>query len=203
MEIKTEDNILWAAEHEFLSKGYARTTTADIAKLAGVNHALLHYYYRSKENLFIKVFEKNIQTIIPLFCSLTDNSLPLKERIQNFIEVHFDYIIQNPQIPYFIINEILSNTNCVQIFQRQFQSIINEINAKLEEELRQEYEAGHINNITAGNLIYEIISLNICAFVAMPVATQLLSISQEEYLRFVKQRKAENVVTILGRLYKK
>ena len=137
MEKKTEDNILWAAEQEFLSKGYARTTTADIAKLAGVNHALLHYYYRSKENLFIKVFEKNIQTIIPLFCSLTDNSLPLK-----------DYIVQNPQLPYFIINEILSNANCVQIFQKQFQSIINEINAKFEAELRQEYEAGHINNIT-------------------------------------------------------
>ena len=59
MEKKTEDNILWAAEHEFLSKGYARTTTADIAKLSGVNHALLHYYYRSKENLFeTKVYFK-------------------------------------------------------------------------------------------------------------------------------------------------
>ena len=202
MESKTEDNILLAAEQEFLNKGYMRTTMADIANKASVNHALLHYYYRNKENLFIKVFEKNIKNITTLMYSLIDNSVPFLERVQKFIEIHFDYIAQNPKLPFFIVNEILANKICVAILQKQLQPIVNEITKQLDKEIRKEYELGHINYITVENLIYEIISLNICSFVLMPVSTQLLNVTEKEYLQFVEQRRTENVVTILNRLTK-
>lgn len=57
----TEQNILDAAEAIFLEKGYSGTTTTEIAKRAGVNHAMLHYYYRTKENLFEIIFEKQVK----------------------------------------------------------------------------------------------------------------------------------------------
>ena len=56
----TEQAILKAAEEEFLKKGYALSKTTDIAKQAGVTHAMLHYYFRTKENLFEKVFSQKV-----------------------------------------------------------------------------------------------------------------------------------------------
>ena len=51
----TETRILQAAEKEFLEKGYAGARTVSIAEAAGVTHAMLHYYYRTKDNLFEKI----------------------------------------------------------------------------------------------------------------------------------------------------
>lgn len=57
-ETTTEQLILEAAEAEFLEKGYGKARTTEIARRAGVNHSMLHYYFRTKENLFEVMFQK-------------------------------------------------------------------------------------------------------------------------------------------------
>ena len=68
----TEQSILKAAEKEFLKKGFSGSKTTEIAKEAGVTHAMLHYYFRTKENLFNKVFEEKARqladTLRPFDC---------------------------------------------------------------------------------------------------------------------------------------
>ena len=56
----TEQAILQTAETEFLDKGFALAKTTEIAKQAGVTHAMLHYYYRTKEKLFERVFQEKV-----------------------------------------------------------------------------------------------------------------------------------------------
>jgi AcrR family transcriptional regulator len=74
----TEQQILKYAELEFLEKGYDGARTTSIAKAAGVTHAMLHYYFRTKELLFERIIEKKMSEITPLITSLVGNeNLPL------------------------------------------------------------------------------------------------------------------------------
>ena len=105
----TEQSILKAAEKEFLKKGFSGSKTTEIAKEAGVTHAMLHYYFRTKENLFNKVFEEKARQLADTFLSRVDESLPFLEKIKCFIEAHFDLLTANPELPLFIYREILTN----------------------------------------------------------------------------------------------
>ena len=108
MEIEaknTEQIILEAAEKLFLDKGYAATKTTEIAQEAGINHAMLHYYFRTKENLFNKIFENKVQYFLSSFTSAFNQDLPFLEKIKLSVENHFDFIGTNPKIPMFIMRE--------------------------------------------------------------------------------------------------
>jgi AcrR family transcriptional regulator len=196
----TEDIILAAAEQEFLDKGYSMTRMTEIARLAGVNHALLHYYYRSKDKLFATIFEKKMQEVIFSFLSVITQDLTLKEKIKAGVEAHFDFIALNPKLPFFIVNEFLTNTERVKSVRPILAPIIKELYNSFEKDLQKAIEANEIRPITSANLIYDIITLNICSFIVKPLALQLLELKEEEYQSFINQRKAENVNTILCRL---
>jgi len=196
----TEKLILAAAEKEFLTKGYSMTRMTEIANLAGVNHALLHYYYRSKDKLFATVFEKKMQEVIFSFLSVITQDLTLKEKIKAGVEAHFDFVAQNPQLPFFIISEFLTNAERVHTVRPVLVPVIRELYNSFETDLQKAIEAKQIRPITSANLIYDIVILNICTFIAKPLAVQLLELSEEEYQSFIAQRKEENVTTILCRL---
>ena len=196
----TEEIILAAAEQEFLDKGYSLTRMTEIARLAGVNHALLHYYYRSKDKLFATVFEKKLQEVISSFLSVITQDLTLKEKIKAGVEAHFDIIAQNPKLPFFIVNEFLTNAERVKTVRPILEPIITEIYTSFEKDLQKAIEEKQIQPITSANLLYDIVTLNICSFIVKPLAFQLLALSEEEYQKFINQRKMENVTTILYRL---
>ncbi|MDR0367983.1 MAG: TetR/AcrR family transcriptional regulator [Bacteroidales bacterium] len=196
----TEEIILAAAEQEFLNKGYSLTRMTDIARLAGVNHALLHYYYRSKDKLFATVFEKKMQQVIFSFMSVIAQDLTLKEKIKAGVEAHFDIIAQNPKLPFFIVNEFLTNEERVKMVRPMLEPIIKELYASFERDLQKAVEEKQIRPVTPANLLYNIVTLNICSFIAKPFACLLLELNEEEYQHFINQRKAENVTTVLCRL---
>jgi AcrR family transcriptional regulator len=197
---KTEKAILRAAEKEFLEKGLSMSRMTEIAHLAGVNHALLHYYYRSKEKLFTTVFEKKMEELIFSLLSVISQDLPFMEKVKAGIEAHFDCIAKNPQLPFFIINEFLTNSERVKSIQPVLKPIITKIYSAFEADIQKEVSEGNIRPITPANLIYDIVSLNVCSFIALPLAKQILDLSKEEYQNFINQRKAENVETIMSRI---
>ncbi len=195
----TEETILMVAKNIFLKKGYKMTTTTEIAHQAGVTHAMLHYYYRTKENLFNKVYEHYIKIMLDSFSLFLNEDLPFIEKITFSIEAHFDFIAANPQLPYFIVSELINDNSFIKLPQKILPSIENVFN-KLESNIQQEVDAGRISYISAQNLIYDIICLNAFAFIALPALKNNDCISEEEYSKFISQRKTENVQTILNRI---
>ncbi len=109
-DLSTEEKIKEAARIVFTKKGYAATRTRDIAEEAGINLALLNYYFRSKEKLFQQVMSENIQqlfgTILPL---VTDTSTKLETKIVLITKAYIDLIPQNPDLPLFVLSEIRNN----------------------------------------------------------------------------------------------
>jgi AcrR family transcriptional regulator len=106
-DLSTEEKIKSAARIVFTKKGYAATRTRDIAEEAGINLALLNYYFRSKEKLFelvmMEKMEKFFGTIAPL---LNDTDLALEQKITAIAEKYIQLLTENPDIPVFILSEI-------------------------------------------------------------------------------------------------
>ncbi len=104
-----EDRIKEAAIKVFLEKGFDGTTTRDIAKEAGLNSALMNYYFRSKEKLFSSVFEEMLQLFFKGLLEVLNRPISLKEKISAVIDHDFEMFKTNPDLANFIINELHRN----------------------------------------------------------------------------------------------
>jgi AcrR family transcriptional regulator len=111
----TSNKIKEAARGVFLSKGYDGTTMQAIADVSHVNKALLHYYYRSKDNLFLLIFKEELQRFSqPSFDALQDSSKALSERLETLIAHLVRLIAKIPELPLFLMNEFKRNPDLIQ-----------------------------------------------------------------------------------------
>lgn len=200
MKAKTtnEKLILKAAEEEFLSKGYSGAKTTSIAKKAGVTHAMLHYYYRTKENLFQKVFQQKVRMIADSFEVILDENLPFEMIVKTFIEKHFDFLMGNPGLVNFVQAEVRANNENVAILRSILLSKVNSILNRLEKILEQEISKGNIRAVEPLELLTNIISLNLSASVFYSITGQLgLYKNSAQVETLLKKKKEDNVRYIL------
>ena len=203
MSIKETDSeklILEAAEAEFIEKGYGKSRTTEIAKRAGVNHAMLHYYFRTKENLFEVVFKKKDKLMSEVLLFSFTMDLPFLEKIKKGIEDHFDLLAKNPGLPNFIFNEIAHDDRLRTLFVNVIKEKAKAIRDSLKQEIDNEVEKGTIRYIDAYDLLFSIVSLNIFVFIGKPLVLGILELDEDQFLRFLEHRKQVNVEIILNRL---
>ena len=198
-----EHQILAAAEQELLTKGYDGARTTPIAQAAGVTHAMLHYYFRTKEQLFERIVDEKFETMShSMFAIMGDPSLPIVERIKGGIEAHFDFVAQNPLLPRFVINEIISRPERYDILYKRVGAIIDNVYRGLQSEINRSAERGEIERVDIKMLFISIMSLNIFTFLAYPFMEPLMGELMANRERFLAERKAENIETILRRIKK-
>jgi len=106
---QTEEKIFEAATDVFLEKGLDGSRMQDIATHAGINKSLLHYYYRTKDQLFNSVFEMIARKMLKKFAPVFDTNLTLEDKIRFFFREHITFLQENPRLPGFILNEINRN----------------------------------------------------------------------------------------------
>ena len=198
-----EQQILAAAEQEFLTRGYDGARTTSIAQAAGVTHAMLHYYFRTKEQLFERIVDEKFETMShSMFAIMGDPSLPIVERIKGGIEAHFDFVAQNPLLPRFVINEIISRPERYDVLYKRVGAIIDNVYRGLQSEINRLAERGEIERVDIKMLFISIMSLNIFTFLAYPFMEPLMGELMANRERFLAERKAENIETILRRIKK-
>lgn len=198
-----EQQILAAAEQEFLTRGYDGARTTSIAQAAGVTHAMLHYYFRTKEQLFERIVDDKFETMShSMFAIIGDPSLPIVERIKGGIEAHFDFVAQNPLLPRFVINEIISRPERYDVLYKRVGAIIDNVYRGLQSEINRSAERGEIERVDIKMLFISIMSLNIFTFLAYPFMEPLMGELMVNRERFLAERKAENIETILRRIKK-
>ena len=186
-DISTEERIKAAARKVFHQKGYAATRTRDIAEEAGINHAMLNYYFRSKEKLFgIVMMETISQFFKGVNLMLNDENTSLDEKIDLIVSNYVDLLLKEPELPTFILNEVRPNP---QAFVEQ-----NPIKEALTHSVltRQYAEAVARGEITEPNLmqaILNVIGLVIFPFIAKPILTSIINIPEEQYKALMLQRK--------------
>jgi Transcriptional regulator len=202
-ETNNEYNILKAAEAEFLEKGYSNTKTTSIARRAGVTHAMLHYYFRTKENLFQKVFQEKIQVIAHSLIPIYDKNLSFEETVRAVIESHFDFFARNPNLFFFVYSESKSDQSNRATLRSVLLPVLKEVLQRMKGLIKKEVEKGTIRPVEPKELLLNIVALNVASFVVPPFLREIpedgAPIFSEEFL---KERKESNVQFVLNALRK-
>ena len=199
----TESRILQAAEEEFLLKGLEGARTTAIAERAGVTHAMLHYYFRTKNMLFERIIEekmRNAGNIMQAVFVLGD--MPLMERVKRGVEQHFDFIAANPNLQRFVIQEIYSHPERHEIMRSQVLTITKDWLCDLQRHIDESAATKATEWIDARMLLLDIVSLNLFAFIGYPFVSLMFDGLVTDKKVFFEKRKAENVELIMRRLKK-
>ena len=196
----TEQVILEIAENLFLEKGFALTSTTEIARIAGCNQALVHYYFRTKDRLFDAVFEKYATIFVSAFLDSLEEDIPFEEKVRKKIEAQYDILKANPKLPFLFFNELNTNPERLNLFKEKIGNLHKSLFFQMESELRVEIEKGTIRPMTAIDLMLTIFSLNLVLFLAGPVLKVITGITETEFQTLIENRKRENVTVILKSL---
>ncbi len=198
-DITTEQTILEAAEQEFLEKGFAGAKTTAIAKRAGVNHAMIHYYFRTKENLFTMVFQQKIRILAESFSQSFNQDLSFFDQLKLAIGTHFDFIAANPRLLFFVYGEIITNDRRKKMLVQSVFPKLKGIVKRLKDGIDVEVENGTIRFIRPTELLMNIIALNAITFLAMPLL-QIIKRNDKEVEKLLKQRRENNIQFIINGL---
>lgn len=191
----TEQQILDTARDVFYQKGYDGARMADIAKEAGINKALLHYYYRSKEKLFQTVFEAAFGQVIKTLTKIFDINKPLPELVESFVHQYIDMIRSRPYLPGFVLHELTrSPQHLKSMVDAHFREHLAEILPQLQEKINREYH----RPIELPHFMANMIALSIFPFVAKPILVTIFEMDKKAFDAFIEARKKEVVQLILN-----
>ncbi len=188
-EQQTEEKILHAAMKVFTKKGFAGARMQEIADEADINKAALHYYFRSKQLLFEKIFGSVLSNFVTKITEHLITDDPIEDRIRNFCGFYISAIQQKPHVPNFVINEL--NQNPDYIFKVFNNLKIREHFDKFRKAYQKEVDAGNYRKIEPTQLVANMISLIAFPFVAKPIMQFNFSLDEEAYKQFIEDRKQQ------------
>jgi TetR/AcrR family transcriptional regulator len=181
-ELSTEDRILEAATAVFVEEGYAGARMQQIADRAGINKALLHYYYRSKDKLFELVFQYKLNQFLPQVTMAMNNpELTFIDKVEHFVMGYLGMLRKNPGLPLFVISTMNRNPELMQSLRQKIGPIII---ANMQEEMNR----GRIKQVDPHQFILTLIGMCIFPFLSRPIFRAAFELSQTEYDRMLAER---------------
>jgi AcrR family transcriptional regulator len=198
-EYSMEQSILETAERLFLEKGFALTSTTEIAKVVGCNQALVHYYFRTKDNLFNTIFEQKFRMLFEyLYASQSSENIPFSEKVRHAVESHFDLLTKNPKLPLLVATELSRLPENLQNLRAKLQAVPFELFTKLNNELQQEIVEGRARKVELMDIIISMVTLNAGLFMLLPIASSIMQLDEEQTKDLLAHRREENVQVILN-----
>ena len=191
----TEEKIFEAATDVFLTKGMDGARMQDIADCAGINKSLLHYYFRSKEKLFMAVFEMIAKKMYSRFIPVINKEISLEEKIRFFYNEHITFLQKNPRLPIFILNEINRNPKLIKKIYISLN--VEKLWEMLEEQHRVELGGQHFSIENLIQIMTSIASISLFPFAARGLIVNFLeklNIRFDDYLETRKEFATEFVI---------
>lgn len=184
----TEELILQAAQEVFVQKGKDGARMQEIADKAGINKALLHYYYRSKDKLFLAVFKQAFTSIIPRFEKLLFEEENFETIVRKFVDFYITLLMKNSFIPLFVMQEIQKNPEgLIEIIRnsgidpRAFQMI-----------LKNKISAGNYKEVDPKSFVVNMLSMCIFPIAAQPLLQNIIFEGDSKaYTEFLEKRKKD------------
>ncbi len=157
----------------------------EIADTAGINKALVHYYFRSKDNLFASVFTEAISTMMGTVSSIMLGPGTMEEKLQRFYEYHISFLQQNSYLPWFILNGLYEKPDQIRQLMSQNQFDPERIMAEVTSHLKEE----GIEIEDPRQMFANILSLSIFPIVARPLLSHFFKLTEPEMEHFYEMRK--------------
>lgn len=195
----TEEKIFNAARIVFQKKGFAGARMQEIADEAGINKAMLHYCFKNKQLLFEAVFMNAFGQLAPQINAIFNSDETVFDKIRKFTHSYISFVIDNPYLPQFVIQEMNNNPEFVMSFLNHE----NRPNPKLLiSQIEKEIEAGIIKPINPKQLLLDIFSMTVFPFAAQMMVKGIIQISDSEFNQLMEERKtsiAEQIINSIKR----
>lgn len=195
----TEEKIFNAARIVFQKKGFAGARMQEIADEAGINKAMLHYCFKNKQLLFEAVFMKAFNQLAPQINTIFHSEASVFEKISQFTESYISFVIANPYLPQFVIQEMNNNPDFVMTF-------LNHENrpnpTALILQIEKEIAEGIIKPVQPKQLLLDIFSLTVFPFAAQMMVKGILHLSNEEFNSMMEERKSSITQHIINSIRK-
>lgn len=186
LESNTEELIFASAIKIFHKKGLAGARMQEIADEAGINKAMLHYYFRSKQLLFEAVFKKAFMQLAPQIHQVLNSEDSLFEKIENFADKYISFVMENRFLPTFIIQELNNNPDFANQFfsQAEFPK-----STRFLIQIEEGIQNGTIKNVNQKQLLIDMFSLAIFPFVGAPLLQKITNVNESAYNNLLIERK--------------
>ncbi len=182
-DITTEEKIKEAARNVFMKKGYAATRTRDIAEEAGLNLALLNYYFRSKEKLFEIVMMEKVQKLFGIIAPiLNDTSTTLEKKIEVAAGNYISMLMENPDLPLFVMSEIRNNPDR---FAGKIQAVKLIQESHFVKQIKEKRP-----DINPLHFVISLLGMILFPFIAKPVLQDAGNLSTKGFQNMMEERKA-------------
>lgn len=190
----TEERILDAAHAVFLRRGTAGARMQEVADEAGVNKALLHYYFRNKDQLAQAVFRRALGSLLPEALEVLRSDASVEEKVTAIVALEVDILRQNPFLPGYLLGELTHHPERVHAI---FESVVGmelghmgaEVRGTLRAQLEAEARAGRMLRIEPEDFMMNLISLAIFPFAAQPLLRLVLDVDEGGFNALMEARK--------------
>jgi TetR/AcrR family transcriptional regulator len=199
-DISTEEHIKAVARKVFIEKGFEATTTRDIAQAADTNVALINYYFRSKEKLFQAIFEEVAKDFFSSLIKVFNQDIPLKQKLELLIEKDVDFLLQNPDIPNFMMNQLrVHGKDFFQKFLRKDQIMDSLMMKQMEIAIAN----GEMRNLKFYECFLLIISNIQFLFISKPIMSHMGDLDEAGFRELVLVHKERVKEIVLGYIFLK
>jgi AcrR family transcriptional regulator len=195
-DLETEKRILAAARAVFIRRGTAGARMQEIAREAGVNQALLHYYFRSKQRLSDAVFQQVATALFPALVTTLGSDASIDEKIERLVQLYIETLTRSPFLPGYLLSEMHHHP---ERLPRMFANaagidpttVLPQLLAKLGAQIDAEVRAGNLRPIAPEQVVINIISLCVFPFAARPLLGVAFGMDDARFARFIERRKTE------------
>jgi AcrR family transcriptional regulator len=190
----TEARILDAAHIVFVRRGTAGARMQEIADEAGVNKALLHYYFRSKSRLAAAVFQRVARGLFLRVSETLGSDAGIEDKVRRVVQLYLEQLTKTPYAPAYVISELNQHPDRAAQFVEAVRHIREQsLNANvldtLGKQLRRRVRAGEMRAISTPQFIANLASLCIFPFAARPMLCAILDLDDRGFARFIEERK--------------
>jgi TetR/AcrR family transcriptional regulator len=192
----TERRILDAARTVFMRRGTSGARMQEIAEEAGVNQALLHYYFRSKDGLSEAVFREAAGRLVPAVASVLESDDSLEQKVEQFVHLYIDTVRKTPFLPGYILAEMHHHPERLPALAASVAGGLpaartKKLRSRLDAELRARAAAGTMRPIGAEQFLINVLALCAFPFVARPMLGVVFGMDESAFERFLDERRAE------------
>jgi AcrR family transcriptional regulator len=190
--MNTEDLILSTARKHFVQNGYSAARMQDIADEAGINKALLHYYFRTKEKMYQTIVGQILDTLVPKLSAAMEREGTFHEKMDRLVGTYMTLLMENPDIPFFIMTEL----------SQKREDFISELKSRASffpaaqafvMTMAGEMQAGTIRRMPPMQLFLNIMGMTVFPFMAKPVFSTVFDFSDEQFNQLMSERREEIV----------
>jgi len=192
----TEKRILQAARAVFIRRGTSGARMQEIAEEAGVNQALLHYYFRSKERLSEAVFNEAAGRMFPMVIQILGNDDTIEKKIEGIVATYVDNMSRSPFLPGYLISELHHHPERIRqliegVAGIELSTALKPVLEKLDKQIAAEVKAGRMRRIPAQQFMANLISLCVFPFAAQPMLRAAFGLDEDGFAKFIATRRKE------------